>query len=85
MAKLLNVLSGKLHAEKGYNYLKRSPAFRKDAVYELKQAVLCNPGNTSTFYKLPSNLHCNASIDKSWEFSNSRRYFSFFLSENMLR
>ncbi|KAJ9601800.1 hypothetical protein L9F63_000028, partial [Diploptera punctata] len=40
---MLNVLSSKLHAEKANNYMKRSPSFKKDAFYELKQAILCNP------------------------------------------
>ncbi|PSN36729.1 hypothetical protein C0J52_18420 [Blattella germanica] len=42
---LLNNFSAKLHVKKARNYMKRSPSFRNDAFYELKQAVICNPGD----------------------------------------
>lgn len=45
---LLTVLEAKLHLLKAHNYQWRGPAFQNDCFYELKQALLCNPGNAST-------------------------------------
>jgi hypothetical protein len=43
---LLTALEAKLHLWKASNYQWRGPAFQNDCFFELKQALLCNPGNT---------------------------------------
>jgi len=45
---LLTALEAKLHLWKAHNYQWRGPAFQNDCFFELKQALLCNPGNAST-------------------------------------
>jgi hypothetical protein len=42
---LLTALEAKLHLWKAHNYQWRGPAFQNDCFFELKQALLCNPGN----------------------------------------
>ena len=48
ITQLLTALEAKLHLWKAHNYQWRGPAFQNDCFFELKQALLCNPGNAST-------------------------------------
>jgi hypothetical protein len=45
ITQLLTALEAKLHLWKAHNYQWRGAGFQNDCFFELKQALLCNPGN----------------------------------------